>query len=88
MDFRWIEWNLDKVAKHGVAPEEAELVVRAARRPYPLTLGDGRWLAIGRGRGGRYLQTAFLIDPDGTIFIIHSRPLTDREKRRYRRKRS
>ena len=35
MEFRWNEWNLDHVSKHGVTPDEAEYVVRNARRPYP-----------------------------------------------------
>jgi hypothetical protein len=28
----------------------------------------------------------FVIDPDDSIFVIHARPLTEREKRRYRRR--
>ena len=85
MEFRWIEWNLEKLAKHGVSAKEAERVIENARRPYPTLLGDDRWLAIGRGNGGRLIQVAFLIDPDSTIFVIHARPLTVREKRRFRR---
>jgi hypothetical protein len=29
----------------------------------------------------------FVLDDDGTVFVIHARPLTDLEKRRYRRRR-
>jgi hypothetical protein len=39
-DFRWIEWNRDKVAQHNVEPEEAEFVVNHARRPYPMKVDD------------------------------------------------
>ena len=33
MEFRWIEWNIDKVGDHGVMPEEAEHVVEHAVNP-------------------------------------------------------
>ncbi|HTQ39149.1 MAG TPA: hypothetical protein VMJ32_08970 [Pirellulales bacterium] len=86
MNFRWIEWNLEKVAKHGVTPDEAERIIETARRPYPTLLTDDRWFAIGRGSGGRLIQVAFLLDEDGTVFVIHARPLTEKEKRRFRRR--
>lgn len=85
MEFRWNEWNLDHVAKHGVDPEEAEEVVRNARRPYPRRTADDRWFVWGRGRGGRLLQVVFLRDVDRTVYVIHARPLNENEKRRYRR---
>lgn len=88
MEFRWIEWNIGKVAKHGVTPKEAEQVVESARRPYPTVAGDGKWLVLGQTGAGRYLQVVYLVDDDGTVFVIHARPLSDPEKRRYdRRKR-
>jgi hypothetical protein len=31
------------------------------------------------------LQVIYVLDEDGTIFVIHSRPMTDREKRRWRK---
>lgn len=86
MDFRWKEWNLDHATKHGVSPDEAESVVECASAPYPTMNGDEKWLVIGPGVGGRFIQVAYLLDADGTVFIIHARPLTDREKRRYRRR--
>lgn len=46
--FRWNEWNLWHVARHGVDPEQAEYVVLHARRPYPSYEGDGRWLVAGK----------------------------------------
>ncbi len=86
MDFRWNEWNEEHLARHGVSPEEAEEVVRGARNPYPLVQGDERYLVWGSGFDGRLLQVVFVIDPDDSIFVIHARPLTEREKRRYRRR--
>jgi uncharacterized DUF497 family protein len=31
------------------------------------------------------LQVVFVLDDDATVFVIHARPLTDRERRRFRR---
>ena len=85
MQFRWIDWNQDHLAKHGVDWEEAEMVVRQARLPYPQQVGEEKLFVIGQGRGGRYLQVVYVLDPDYTVFVIHARPLTDHEKKRYRR---
>jgi uncharacterized protein len=87
MDFRWNEWNIEHIARHGVDPIEAEAIVRGAARPYPLHDKDeDKWLVRGRGRGGRPLQVVFVLDDDGTVFVIHARPLDKRkEKRRFRR---
>ena len=39
------------------------------------------------GKGaGHFLQVIYVLDPDDNVFVIHSRPLTDREKKRYRRR--
>jgi uncharacterized DUF497 family protein len=84
MHFRWNTWNIDHIGRHGVSPQEAEQVVQGGR---PLCRGDGKYLVQGRGSGGRWLQAIYVLDDDGTIFVIHARPMTDREKRRWRRKR-
>ncbi len=42
--------------------------------------------AMPLGRGGRPLQVVFVIDDEDSIFIIHARPLTDKEKKRYRKR--
>lgn len=83
--FRWNEWNIEHVARHGVEPDEAETVVARAAAPYPLERADEKWLVWGRGRGGRFLQVVFVFDEDDTVFVIHARPLTEDEKRRLRR---
>lgn len=62
------------------------MVVENARPPYPEDIGDEKWIVIGRGIGDRLVQVVYLIDPDGTLYVIHARPLTDPEKRRYRRR--
>ncbi len=87
MEFRWNEWNEEHLARHGVSPDAAEEVIRGARAPYPLVQGDERYLVWGSESSGRLLQVVFVIDPDDSIFVIHARPLTDRERKRYRRRR-
>jgi len=86
-EFRWIEWNRDKVAQHNVDLEDAEFVVNHARQPYPIKVDDEKRLVWGQTRSGRYLQVVYLISVDEAVFVIHARPLTDREKRRLRRRR-
>jgi len=86
MEFRWNEWNLDHVPKHGVTPDEAEFVVRHAKLPYPRRHGEDKWLVWGRGNGGRFVQVVFVVGDDDTVYIIHAKPLTEREKQRYRRR--
>jgi len=85
MQFRWIDWNRDHIAEHGVDPAEAEMVVRQARSPFPRKIKEDKWLVVGRGRGSRIVQVIYILDPDKTIFIIHARPITERERRRLRR---
>lgn len=85
MDFRWNDQNVEHIAGHGVDPEEAEQVVEDAEPPWPWHRRDGKYLVWGRGRGDRLLQVAFVLEPDDAIYVIHARPLTEREKRRYRR---
>jgi len=84
--FRWNEWNAEHVAEHGVSPEEVEWVVEHARRPYPQLREESKWRVVGRGRGGRWLQVVFVFDPEDSIYVIHARPLTEREKKRERRR--
>jgi uncharacterized DUF497 family protein len=85
MTFRWNRWNIEHLDGHGLDPDEAEQVVRQAASPFPRRIGDDKLLVWGRGRGGRLLQVVFVMDDDGTIFVIHGRELTKREKQRYRR---
>ena len=83
--FRWNHWNLGHIAEHGVDPTEVESVVRSAHRPFPRRIGEGKYLVMGQGRGGRHLHVIFVLDQNGTVFVIHARPLKEAEKRRYRR---
>jgi hypothetical protein len=61
-------------------------VVRNARHPYPRRLDGEKWIVKGRGTGDRPVQVVFLLDPDGTVFVIHAMPLTPRQQQRERRR--
>ncbi len=84
--FRWNEWNVDHIGEHGVTPAEAEYIVRHAKPPYPCDVGDDKFEVRGQTEDGYYLAVVFVVDDDGTIFVIHARPLKDREKRQLRRR--
>jgi uncharacterized DUF497 family protein len=85
-NFRWIEWNIDKVEAHGLSPEQVEFVVNNARRPYPKPIGNEKWLVIGDTRSGRTIQAIYVVDAAASLFVIHARPLTLKERRRCRRR--
>ncbi len=87
VEFRWNQWNVDHIAKHGVSPEEAEYVVDHARRPFPRYHGTGKYLVRGQSEAGRWLQVIYVFDPPAIVFVIHARPLKGSEKRSVRRSR-
>lgn len=87
MEFRWIEWNLEKIASHGVTRAETEFVIEEAEPPYPQYRQDDRLLVWGATVSGRLLQVVYLLDPDDTVFVIHARPLTEGERHRRRQAR-
>ena len=86
-EFRWNRWNVEHIAKHAVAPAEAEYVISHARSPWPQRREDGKYLVWSQSADGRYLQVIYIFSPLEVIFVIHARELTDNEKRQYRRRR-
>ena len=87
MLYRWTRWNVDKVMLHGVTPEEAEQVVNGATNPYPQSGGHGRFLVWGPTAAGRFVLVVYVPDEVERAFVIHARPLTEKEKRRWQRQR-
>jgi uncharacterized DUF497 family protein len=83
VEFRWNDWNLEHATKHGVSVAEAEALVQRGPARH---LGGDKLKIEGRGIAGRLIQVIFFIDSDGTFFIIHARPLTEQEIRRFRRR--
>ena len=86
MEFRWNEWNAEHLAQHGIEAEAAERVVEEATAPYPRRIGEDKLLVWGRGPAGELLQVIFVLDKDGSAYILHARALTEKEKGRYRRR--
>jgi uncharacterized DUF497 family protein len=86
MEFRWNEWNVEHVIAHGVTPAEAERVVLLAGKMQRFRRGDDKWAVWGPGTGGRLLQVVVLFEANDTVYIIHARPLNEREKRLLRRR--
>ncbi len=87
MEFRWNDWNVDHIGEHGIKPEQAEYVVRRTRAPFPEESSDARWLVMGPDENGLLMRVVYVLDSDGTIYVIHAMPLSDRDKKRYRRRR-
>jgi len=85
--FRWNEWNVEHIAKHGVLPEEAEYVVRWPWPAHPRKEGRNKYASRGQTESGRFLQVVYVYDPPGVAYVIHARPLDEAEKRRLRRRR-
>jgi len=85
-EFVWPEDRIDHIGRHGVTPEEVEeacfgqaLVFRAK--------SEGKnpvYYVLGQTLAGRYLFCAIIRFPAGKAYPITSRPMTAREKRRYR----
>ena len=81
--FRWNDWNIEHIGRHGVKQSEAERVVTTGERR---RVGEGKYKAIGRGVGDRWMQVIYIFDPPGVTYVIHARPLNDAEKRRVRKR--
>jgi uncharacterized DUF497 family protein len=79
--FRWNEWNREHATRHGVSQWEAEHAVDNSTRGLPIRCGKKKLMVQGRGEGGRIVQVVYLLDPEGTIYIIHAMPLTTRRRR-------
>ena len=85
--FRWNAHNIEHIAEHGVTAEEVEAVISDAQPPFPRMIGDDKYLVWGQTENGDYLQVIFIYSPPEMIYVIHARPMTDREKSRLRRRR-
>ncbi len=77
-EFRWNDWNIGHIARHGVEPADAEHAVRFPERNWPRRKGD-KWVVRGRAANGRLLQVVFVEDeksaPWRQVYVIHARPI-------------
>jgi uncharacterized DUF497 family protein len=86
-EFVWPEDRIDHIAEHGVTPEEVEdvcfgkpLVQRAKSE------GENPvYYVLGETNAGRHLFCVVIRFPDGTGYPVSARPMTAKEKRRYRK---
>jgi uncharacterized protein len=85
-EFVWPQERLDHIAEHGVTPEEVEeicfgrsLVLRAKSE------GENPvYYVLGQTAAGRYLFCVVIRFPEGVGYPVSARPMTAKEKRRYR----
>jgi hypothetical protein len=61
--------------------------VECPTAPHPRRIGEDKLLVWGPDSAGDLLQVIFVLDEDGSAYVLHARSLTEREKRRYRRQR-
>ncbi len=77
MGFKWIDWNRDHIARHGVREEEAEEVILAKRSRHYVRR-DGTVATRGWTRSGRRLVVIWreqdavdiFADLESEIFVI------------------
>ena len=77
----WDDETAEHLARHGVAPEEAEEI--CGLRPYILRTRQGRYLVLGYTGAGRYLTVILESLGGGRMKIITARAMTPPERRRY-----
>ena len=82
----WPRDRIDHIARHAVAADEVEqlcfgqpLVQRAK------SYGENPvYYVLGQTDAGRYLFAVIIQFPDGKGYPVTARPMTEKEKRRYR----
>ena len=84
--FIWPQDRIDHIDQHGVRPEEVEeacfgdALVQRARSE-----GENPvYYVLGQTNVGRLLFCVVIGFPDGKGYPVTARPMTDKEKRRYR----
>jgi uncharacterized protein len=86
-EFIWPQDQIDQIARHAVLPEEVEevcfgncLIMSAPSR------GENPvYNILGQTKGGRYLACVIIRFPDGKAYPVTARPMTEKEKRRFRK---
>lgn len=85
-EFVWPEDQIDHIARHGVTPDEVEEVCFG--RPFvQRAKSEGNnpvYYVLGQTDAGRYLLSIIICFPDGVGYPVTARPMTEKEKRRYR----
>ncbi len=86
MELIWPDSQIAHIARHGVFPDEVEDVcfgrpfVRRAK-----AAGENPvYHVLGQTAAGRYLLCIVIQFPDGNGYPVTARPMTEKEKRRYK----
>ena len=82
----WPIERVDHIARHGITPEEVEEVCfgRAFIRRAKSQGENPIYYILGQTEAGRYLFCVVIQLPDGKGYPVTARPMTDKEKRRYK----
>lgn len=86
-EFVWTHDRMEHIARHGVTPEEVEEVC-FGRPLVQRAKSEGKnqvFYVLGQTNSGRYLFCVVIQFPQGKGFPITARPMTTKEKRRFRR---
>lgn len=88
----FLEPVIEKLAvKHHIQPEEVEEVFRS--HPHVFFLEEGQfqgedlYAALGRTEAGRRVIVFFIYKRNRDALILSARPMTEKERRRYEKKR-
>ena len=85
-EFVWPQERIDHIARHGVTPEEVEDVC-FGEPLVQIAKSEGKnpvYYMLGQTRSGRYLFCVVIAFPDGKGYPVTARPMTQKEKRRFR----
>lgn len=84
----WPQDRIDHIARHGITPEEVEEVCRGRPRVFRAKSAGKNpvYYVLGRTKSGRYLFSVIIQFPDGNGFPVTARLMTEKEKRRYRKR--
>ena len=89
-EFLWPRDRLEHIAKHSVTSDEVEEVCFG--KPFiqrAKSHGENPvYYVLGQTNSGRHLFCVIIQFPDGKGYPVTARPMTDKEKRRYRQWRS
>ena len=79
------ETELPHISDHGVTEADVEWILSRAGEDGPSSRGSRQ--AIGQAADGRYLRVIYVPDDEGEgVFVVTAYPLTDRERKAYRRR--
>ena len=78
-EFQWDNWNIEHIAKHAVNSQEVEEA--CYRKPLIKKSKDGLYIVYGQTHAGRYLFIVIKYNPQGLVYTITAREMTQSERR-------